>query len=879
MIKTERDIFVKCEYLENPLGIQNRFPRFSWMVSSKWSNTIQTGYQITVRDQNGRQVWNSGKRKSQDCSAVEYEGEALRSKGIYEWDVTVNLEFCDGKHGNKTLTGGGTFEMGLLSQEDWDGCWMCAPDVPAGASPLIRKSFIVEKIPQKARVYISGLGYCETFLNGKRLGDAYLDPAWTDYPKTVMYRTFDILPYLQEGENVLAIELGNGWLGNDSPIFPSMVGKKLPWLEKPRLLCNICLDERTFASCEDKTWYYTDGPVIFNNIYDGEIYDAAKEKKGYREPGYRINAQEWKSCRVCTREIGKLRSQIMQPIEITGRYEPEKVYYIGEKQDYTMVADFGKNCSGCMEIKAKGKYGQKIQMRFAETVNADGSIDQRNLRSAKACDTYIFGEDEEITWHPHFVYHGFRYTEITMDEGVLINQMEALEMHNKVEATGRFSSSNRVLNAIEKAVCSTEINNLHNVPTDCPQRDERLGWLNDMTVRFEEGLYHYDLILLYEKWLQDICDGQTPEGAIPDTAPYFFGNCPASHISSVFILLPWYLYLFYGDKQIMRSLFENMERYFAFKMNARDSERILPKEFFGDWAPPMKYAVLGYGENAVPGNVTQELLTTGYLYYDAVILAQISDVLGWQEKARYYRKTAGEIGEDINKKFLDREAGGYGKLSQGDNVFPLFLNLVPKQNHDEVLDCVIGDLKKRNCHISTGNQMTKYLFEVLDMENVPELAFALASSETYPSLGYMLKEGATTIWERWENLSVSHMNSHNHPMLGAYTAWFYKGLSGLRYFDPKTREITISPSLITELDEVDAEHIYPWGTCRVHYCKDGKKMIMKVSVPWNTWVKIDLSHCCVPCEKIICDGEELSRVKFEQKVFQPGTYQLELEEA
>lgn len=876
MIKSEKNLLVKCEYLEDPVGIQNRFPRFSWTVAPRWCNTMQTGYQITVRDENGRQVWDSGKRRSKDCCAVEYEGEPLLSKGIYEWTVSADLEFCDEKTRMETVTGSGIFEMGLLSQEDWEGCWLCAPEIPAGASPLIRKSFVVDKLPKKARIYISGLGYCEIFINGKRLGDAYLDPGWTDYQKRVLYRTFDIRPYLEIGENVLAIELGDGWLGNNCPIFPDMVGKKLPWLEKPRFLCNICLDDRTIPSCEDKSWYYGDGPVIFNNIYDGETYDAAKEKKGYRIPGYCFHAQEWKNCCTCTGKVGKLSSQIMQPIEITGRYEPEMVYYIGEKQDYTMVADFGKNRSGCLEISAKGKPGQKIQMRFSEIVHDDGRIDQRNLRSAKACDTYIFGEEEEIVWHPHFVYHGFRYAEITMDEGVTIHHLEALEMHNHVETAGRFSSSNSVLNEIEKAVCSTEINNLHSIPTDCPQRDERLGWLNDMTVRFEEGLYHYDLILLYEKWLQDICDGQTPDGAIPDTAPYFFGGCPAEHISSVFILLPWYLYLFYGDRQIMRNLYQNLEHYFEFKMSARDDEGILPKAFYGDWAPPMKYAVLGYGENAVPGNITQELLTTEYLYYDAVTLAKISDALGRHEKAEYYRKAANMICGDINKKFLDRNAGGYGKLSQGDNLFSLFLGLVPQQNHDAVLNSVIRDIEKRGCQISTGNQMTKYLFEALDKENAAKLAFTLASSENYPSLGYMLKEGATTIWERWENLRVNHMNSHNHPMLGAYTAWFYKGLSGLRYYEPKTREITISPSMIQELDEVEAEHSYPWGTCRVHYCQKEEKTVLKFSVPWNTWGKVDLSHCSIPFKKILWNSVEFDRNTLEERQFGPGTHCLEL---
>lgn len=878
MVRSENDIIAKCEYLENPLGIQNRSPRFSWCVSPKWKSTIQTGYRIVVKDQSGKQVWDSGEIDSPACSAVEYEGEALCSREKYEWSVTVNLEPWDKSNGKAAVTGGGIFEMGLLEQKDWEGCWMCAPDVPKGASPLVRKTFWAEDIPENARIYICGLGYCETFINGHRLGNAYLDPGWTYYPKTALYRVFDIRPYLQIGENVLAIELGDGWLGNDCPVFPEMVGKKLPWLDKPRFICNIYLDNRRFASCEDGSWYYSEGPVVFNNIYDGEIYDAAKEKKGYRECGYILNQNEWKSCRACSRESGKLYSQIMQPVEITGRYEPEKVYYVGEKNDYTVVADFGKNRSGCVEIRANGKRGQKITLRFAEVVNPDGSINQKNLRSAKACDTYIFGENGNITWHPHFVYHGFRYVEAAMDEGITIERLEALEMHNKVDAAGKFFSSSDTLNRIQEAVRLTEINNLHSVPTDCPQRDERLGWLNDMTVRFEEGLFNYDLILLYEKWLQDICDGQDERGAIPDTAPYFFGYCPADHISSVFILLPWYLYLFYGDKQILRKLYGNMEQYFSYKMSIRDEEGILPERFFGDWAPPMKYAVLGYGENAVPGNVTQTLLTTGYLYYDAVILADISEVLGKKDKADRYRRDAEEIRDNINQRFLDPDAGGYGKLSQGDNVFPLLLKIVPEENRDGVLRQVVEDIKRRDFHISTGNQMTKYLFELLDRENLAQLAFKLAASEDYPSLGYMLAEGATTVWERWENLNVNHMNSHNHPMLGAYTAWFYKGLSGIRHFDPETRELLICPSVIPELNEMEGEHRYPWGKCCVCYKKNGANAVLEVEIPWNTYGKIDLSRCRIPYHRAVYNGTAISLEMLKETVFGPGTYRFELEE-
>ena len=876
MVETEQNIKLTCEYLYKPIGIQNIKPRFGWSIVSGECNLVQEKYQIQVYDFMQRCVWDSGKVKSDKCSAVEYNGLPLESFQEYRWKVTLWLEDQLNKDKKITRHSESVFEMGILKQEEWRGEWIGAKDIPNNSVPLIRKEFKVDTIPERARVYLSGIGYCEAWINGQRLGDSFLDPGWTNYTKTVLYRTYDITKYIHTGKNVFSAELGGGWLTLDHPAFKKMIGRKTSWLSETKLLCNIYLDCNCIASTDDGTWMYSEGPVCNNNIYDGEYYDASKEKEGYRLPGYRDIKSEWKKAEKSSEPGGMLRSQIMPPIRNVYWHEPQYIEYVGEDNDYTMTVDFGINFSGWVQLKAKGEPGQKIRILYGETLNQNHSLNQKNLREAKAEDTFVFGDNEDIVYHPHFTYHGFRYAQIEMDQGVIIEDVKGCEIHTDVRKTGAFSCSNPVLNRIQKAMQRTEINNLHSVPTDCPQRDERLGWMNDMTVRYEEALYNFDMILFYEKWLQDIEDAQGEDGAIPDTVPYFFGNFPACHISSVYILLPWNLYLFYNDTQILKRHYCSMKKYLEFKINERQKNGILPEKYFGDWAPPMTEAFLGWGENAVPKNLTQGFITTCYLYYDCITMEKIARTLDYNTDADIYKNMACEIKSDLNRCFYHKE-GYYDTGAQGCNAFPLFLDIVPSEDRNQVRKSLIDDLVgKHNYRITTGNQMTKYLYEVLNKEKMDDIAYALSSSEEYPSIGYMIKNGATTIWERWENLTNNHMNSHNHPMLGAYTVWFYKGLAGIQVSESQSRRLILQPAIIDELDYVKASHEFSCGLCQVQWEKKNEMVVYSFEIPWNMTAMVDLSNCAIPYNRIKCDNSEITFDDLIKCVFSSGSHKIEL---
>ncbi len=877
---TEHTLEIMCEYLKAPVGIQNRSPRFSWKAVDRYRYSAQKAYRILVKDEAGHVMWDSGKTESVKNAAVVYRGEALRSFCRYQWSVNVWVEDSDGNPAE--LQDEDFFEMGILDQEEWKGCWICADGVPENSAPLFRKEFELETIPERARLYLSGIGYSEAYLNGNRLGDAFLDPGWTNYNKTVLYRTYDVEKYLVKGKNILALEAGGGWLENDHRAFENMVGRKPIWLSAPKIYANLYLDERCIATMDDGSWMCSEGPVTQCNVYDGETYDASKEKKGYELPSYEMDGREWRKAGKAEAPSGVLTSQMMPPIRKVKEHDPVYIDHISEGEQCKIVVDFGVNFSGWIQLSAIGETGQKIRIQYAETIDENHTANQKNLRYAKAEDVYVFGAEKNIRYHPKFTYHGFRYAQISMDRGVVVTEAKGWEIHSDVKKSGEFTCSDPLLNRIQAAMQQTEQNNLHSIPTDCPQRDERMGWLNDMTVRFEEAMYNFDMILFYENWLQDILDEQREDGAIPDTAPYVIGRMPARHPSSAFVLIPWYLYRFYDDTQILDRFYEPMKRYVGFKLGERDERGLLPEvvkagdlpnKYMGDWAPPMTEAYLGYICNAVPKNVSQSLLTTSYLYYDCRIMEEASRTLGKQEDAAFYRQMQEELSGVLNRTYLG-DGEGYDTNSQSSNLFPLFLDYVPFEKKEAVFDHVLQDLIRHNYHITTGNQMTKYLFEVLNREKRDDIAYRIAADETYPSLGFMLKNGATTIWERWEYLTNKYMNSHDHPMLGAYTSWFYKGLAGIH---PEPGRIRLSPAVIGELDFVEAWHEFVNGTCRIRWEKTKMGVEFRVEIPWNMSAVIDLSHCQGDYDKVICGEEEFRPEAFSGRILSSGEYRFALQ--
>lgn len=844
------ELVLLCEYAQTPLGVESAAPRFSWKGEGALCTKMQTSYHITLWSDQGS-VWDSGIVKSSQSSAVVYHGPALQSATRYFWQVEITVQGEQMSYRSEPTW----FETGLLTQQDWKGAaWIGHPAPQRGVAPMFRRAFRLDNKPNNARLYFSGLGYAEVTVNGKPTDGSYLDPGWTDYQKTVLYRAWDVTELLQEGENVLAVTLGEGWYGNDHPNFLNLIGSMPSWLGTPKLLCLLQADDACFVSADDGQWLVSDGPIRQNNIYDGQWYDARLEKDSWQTSGYVPDHTQWQPVVEVSAPGGRLRCQQMQSIGKKCMMEPVCIVYPDDGDAYEVVADMGINIAGWAQVTAYGKPGQKIQLRYAETLNPNGSVNQGNLRGAKAVDTFIIGKEGSQTYEPHFTYHGFRYVQVKTDPGVIVTQIRGWQVHTLVEQTGHFLCSNDLLNRTYRAILQTEQNNLHSVPTDCPQRDERLGWINDMTVRSEEGLYNFDMILLYEKWLRDIADAQDPvTGAIPDTAPYFFGGSPACHVSSVYVLLPWQLYQFYRDTRAIEQHFDGMERYVAFKQSQRDEKGLISQIYFGDWAPPMTEAMLGWGENAVPITNPQQLVTTCYLYYDCLLMEKMSELLGFHDKALKYHQMQQDICACINREYFHEDH--YAQNAQGSNVFPLYLDIVPREKRAAVVEQLLYDLfGKRSGRLSTGNQMTKYLYEVFNQEGLHQQAYALATHKGYPSISFMMDNGATTIWERWEKMAGNHMNSHNHPMLGAYTIWFQKGLCGL---NPESRtdtgELLLKPNLVEAMTFAEGKIHTPQGTVALSWRKQEDGLQIQVEVPWNTTVSLKLP---VQVNGLLVDGEK-----------------------
>lgn len=825
----EKSLEVTCEYLTDPMGIQNPRPRFAWKAKE---DSRQISYRVQVWDEEGALMWDSGVKNSSKSVAVAYEGQELKSRSLYHWQVEAVTE----KNKEETVwTGKGTFETSILKDEEWQAKWIRPQEETTGEAPLIRKSFVISHLPKKARLYVSGLGYCETTVNGKKVDDGYLDPGWTDYRKTVLYRTFDVGEYLQEGENVIAFELGEGWHGLDHIFFWSMFGHLPGWNSRPKLLAELWLDDKCICTRPEDGWRTAKGPVTANNLYDGERYDAGREKPGFNCPGYKEAENDWKDAVAAQAPGGRMVCQMMPSIGERYRLSPQYVEYVGEEDAYSMVVDFGQNLAGWAEIEVAGQPGTEVRLRYGEVLGENGQIDQRNLRSAKAEDVYVIGSGGKRTYHPRFTYHGFRYVQIEMKPGIEIHKIEAVQISTRTTRRGWFECSDPFVNKIYETVLRTEENNVHSVPTDCPQRDERLGWVNDMTVRYENAIYNFDMVLVYEKWMHDLMDAQAESGAIPDTAPYFFGDCPGSHVTSAFVLIPWCLYTFTGDVQLLARYYDRGKQYVNFKLQERGADGILPEKYYGEWAPPMTESVWAWKSNALPKDIPQPLVTTCYLYYDCLVMEKVSRILAKEEDALFFAQEQKRLKEDINRRYFHQE-GYYGSGSQGSDIMPLFLGIVPEEGKEKVLSHLIENIRRRGDHLATGNQMTKLAYEALLKEGQEDLALKLTRQKTYPSVGYMLERGATTVWERWEYLTCNQMNSHDHPMLGAFVVWLFKGLAGILPSETECQAYEVRPAVPEDLDHVAAQMETGGGALKVEWTKENGRLSIDLQVPWNTAV-------------------------------------------
>ncbi|MCX8171517.1 MAG: family 78 glycoside hydrolase catalytic domain, partial [Candidatus Bathyarchaeota archaeon] len=792
-----------CEYCIEPMGIDVSKPRFSWKLTHHERGRMQSAYQILVASSEENlardfgDMWDSGKVNSNRSVNVEYAGKPLESGGVYYWKV----RWWDDKGQVSSWSRIARFEMGLLKPEDWRAKWI-------GGGNLLRKEFVLDGKVKRARVYVSGLGYYELRVNGCRIGDRRLDPGWTDYAKIVLYTTYDVSNYLKEGRNAIGIMLGNGRY-NVKPYRREhrafMPAHK--HYGEPRAILQLIIefsDGRKELIVTDESWKASKGPIIDDDIYDGEVYDARLEKDGWDLPGY--DDSSWDNARAVEPPGGIMASQAtFPPIRAVKILQPVS---ISNPKPNVYVVDFGQNFTGWVRLTVSGPRGAEVKLRYAELLNPDGTINTAPNRGAKSTDIYILKGSGVETYEPRFTYHGFRYVEVTGYPGALsINNIEGIVVHTDVESTGGFSCSNQLINNIHRNVLWGQVSNLMSIPTDCPQRDERMGWMGDAQLSAEEAIYNFNMVNFYTKWLRDIKAAQSEDGSVPDVVPPYWSFYPADPAwGTACIIIPWYLYLYYYDKRVLEENYDVMKRWVDF-LSSKAENYILKFSKYGDWCPPGQIVSL---------NTPGEIVSTLCYYEDVLLLSKIANVLGKTEDAEKYHDLAEKIKDAYNKRYLRGDhytaleaiiPGSPIGYSQTANATPLYLDIVPPDKRESVVKRLLDDvMTAHDHHVNTGIVGTRYLLDALTKCGYADIAYRIVTQTTYPSWGYMIEEGATTIWERWEYLTGPGMNSHNHIMFGSVDAWFYKALAGINA-DPSCpgfEKIVIKPHIVGDLTYVGA---------------------------------------------------------------------------
>ena len=837
---------LRSDYRQNPIGL-DKSPQLSWKLEASQRRTVQTAYQIIVSSSvenlsaNNGDIWDSGKVNSSESVGILYNGAELVSRQRYHWKVKVWTD----NGSTSYVSDPAFFEMGLLEQSDWRSGWIgYVPGMP-GRVQYFNGVFTPQKEIKKSRAYIAGLGFYELYINNKKVGDHVLDPAQTNYSKRVYYVTYDISDFFTQEHNNIVIPVAPGWLGT----------------QRLRVQIEVTYqDDSREVLTSDRFRHVAVGPTVYSSIFDGELYDARINTPNLLRPGEApagLMDKKWAWSHNTDDPKGKMVAQKIEPIRVVETLTPT---IVGEPTPGVYVFDAGRNLAGWAALKTEGKRGTEVKLRFAETLYDNGLINQDNLRNAKAEDIYILKGEGIESWEPAFTYHGFRYVQV---EG-LENPPEPGDILIKVvrtdvARTGSFHTSNKLLNDIHQMVVNTEASNLHSVPTDCPQRDERMGWLNDLTVRIEQAIYNFDMSRFYDKFIDDIEDTQEKDGTITDVVPFRFGMRPADPVSASYLILAQKSYEFYNNSRIIDDHYDGMKAWVDY-LYTRTNDGVVEYSYYGDWCPPRDFLMDPNG-SGVSRDTPGQLMSTGYLYHCALLLSDMAARIDRPDDVVYYQKLSDEIAAAFNREYWNEETGGYASNNQASNSFALYLGIVDEDKVPRVISNLVEDVKKNDYHLTTGNLCTKYLLEVLSDYGYSEIAYKIATQTTYPSWGYMLANGATTLWERWEHLTGDAMNSHNHPMMGSVGSWFYKYVLGIAPSaeHPGFEQFTIKPFIFEDLDFVEGQLETIRGTVKVSWRKEKNNLLkMDVTIPPNSTATVTL-----PADhqrKIREGGKNISRI-------------------
>jgi alpha-L-rhamnosidase len=870
---------LKCEYKTNPIGIDVLNPRLSWQLQSDQRGTMQSAYEIratlSLKDlEAGNNLhWQIEKTSSDQSLHVVYSGPALSSAQRIYWQVRV----WDNHNKQSQWSEPAYWEMGLLQPSDWQAKWIHADlkeDLKKSTpSPMLRHVFPVKEGIKSARAYITALGLYEAYLNGKRIGEQVFTPGWTAYDKRLQYQTYDITDLLIEGDNVVGALLGDGWFRGNL----AWEGNRNIYGEKRALLLQIKItyeDGSEQLVVSDKNWQAAIGPVLESDIYNGEVYDARLEKSGWLTAGF--DAGDWQKVKELDHSKSILVAPAGPPVLKIEKIKPVAIFKTPAGET---VVDMGQNMVGWIRLKVTGAAaGTMVTLRHAEVLDKAGNFYTENLRAAKQTLKYILKGGGEEIYEPHFTFQGFRYVAVEGYPGTLSPEsLSGIVIHSDIKPTGSFSCSNPMINQLQHNIQWGQKGNFLDVPTDCPQRDERLGWTGDAQAFARTACFNADVAAFYTKWLRDVAADQKTDGSVPHVVPNVLshgretGASASAGWADAAVVIPYDVYLSYGDTRILKEQYASMKAWVEYMRKKAGDDYIWSEDFtFGDWL------AFNTTRSDYPGATTdKDLIATAYFARSTAILQKTATILGNIDDAVDYLNLLNSIKTTFKKEFITAN-GRLASNTQTAYSLALAFDLIPEDLKKSAAQRLADDVNRFG-HITTGFLGTPLICHVLSDNGYFDEAFRLLNRTEYPSWLYPVTRGATTIWERWDGIRPDStfqdkgMNSFNHYAYGAIGEWLYRVVAGIEIDPayPGYKHICIQPHPGGGLTEVKAKLECMYGMISSSWTLNNNKFKLILEIPVNTTTTIVLPG--VNLDELEEGGKKVGKVETALTAVQVGS--------
>jgi alpha-L-rhamnosidase len=800
---------LRCEYLEGPLAIETREPRLSWQVDSRTRGARQTAYHIIVSTNAAAlaaskgDLWDTGKVASNETIQIAYQGRPLQSRQRCFWKVRV----WDQNGQPSSWSERAEWTMGLMERTDWTAKWVGdkLPSVENVSATMLRREFNLSSTAKRAIVYASALGVYELHINGRRVGDQLLAPEFTDYQTRTQYQAYDVTGLLKTGANAIGAVLGDGWYAGGIGLARSLIKKpRNIYGDHPRLIAQLEIDQsdgKKERVVTDGSWRSTrEGPIRSSDILDGEAYDARREMPGWDGAGF--NDKGWQAADVALSVQTTLVAQPNEPIRGSRELIPISM---NEPRPGVYVFDLGQNMVGWCRLKAQGAAGTTVTIRHAEMLSDDGTIYTDNLRAAKQTDTYTFRGGGLETFEPHFTYHGFRYVEVTgLQPKPRLDAITGRVFHSAMHEVAGFACSDPALDKLWSNILWTQRGNMLSIPTDCPQRDERLGWMGDIQIFVGTGIFNMDMAAFFTKWMRDVRDAQAEDGRFADFSPHPFGKdkifTGVPGWGDAGIVVPWRVWQGYGDKRLLAESFESGKRWIEFIRS--NNPNLLWKNKrgndYGDWLNSDTLVYEGFPKKG--GQVPKEIFATMMFAYATDLVGRMATVLGKSDEAKKHKQLFEDIKVAFNKAYVADDGRIQGDTQAG-YAIALHFDLLPEKLRPLAMTYMLEGIDRYKGHMSTGFHSTYRMMLELTASGHNDVAYKLINNHTFPSWGYSIDNGATTIWERWDGFVKGRgfqdkgMNSFNHYAIGAVGEWMYRVILGINNDDahPAYEHFVIRP--------------------------------------------------------------------------------------